>query len=86
MIMDETFSCVRQIENRMKNLYQQYNILSRSTNELRNLKETLKSSSDPQKVAVPKNKKFPKSVCQVEKKFTYQQRTLDYMPGDCRNC
>lgn len=61
MIMDETFSCVRQIENRMKNLYQQYNILSRSTNELRNLKETLKSSSDePQKTAVPKKQEVPK--------------------------
>lgn len=61
MIMDETFSCVRQIENRMKNLYQQYNILSRSTNELRHLKETLKSSSDePKKAAVPQKQEVPK--------------------------
>lgn len=57
VVMDETFLCVQKIENRMKNLFQQYNILHRSTNELRNLKESLKSSSDePHKAAVPKPK------------------------------
>lgn len=55
VVMDETFLCVQKIENRMKNLFQQYKKLHRSTNQLRNLKESLKSSSDdPPKAAVPK--------------------------------
>lgn len=47
--IDSTFSNVRQIENRMKTLTQQFRKLHRSTNELRTLRDSMQlpSSASP---------------------------------------
>lgn len=55
--IDSTFSNVQQIENRMRNLVQQYRQLCSSTHELRTLRDSLdslpSSEDKPQKVEAP---------------------------------